>query len=123
MSAIFWEQVTERKTTDCWHWNGKHEKSRPIFNGEKPYRVAYQLRNGDLRSGNHVHHKCENCACVNPHHLVQLTPEEHVAAHKAIHRKDEETLRRIYDGQWRIDSMEESGIREKVELIADRYEA
>ena len=119
MSTAFWEQVTQLKTTDCWPWNGGHDDSgRPLFNGQKAYRTAYQLRNGDLRSGNHVHHKCENCACVNPKHLVQLTPEEHRAAHDAIRLNDQETLRRIYSGQWRIDSINYEEERKKREAQA-----
>jgi hypothetical protein len=92
MIEDFWEQVTQLKTADCWPWNGKHdEDGRPIFDGEKAYRVAYQLRYKDLRSGYHVHHKCENSSCVNPRHLIQLAPEEHIAAHQALRRDDKET--------------------------------
>jgi hypothetical protein len=123
MSAAFWEQVTQLKTTECWPWNGQHDESgRPIFKSEKAYRVSYQLRNGDLISGNHVHHKCENCACVNPKHLIQLTPEEHVAAHEAIRLNDEETLRQIYSRQWQtnwIDYREERR-RRKEEVEHER---
>jgi hypothetical protein len=122
MNTKFWEQVTMLKTTDCWPWNGEHDKSgRPLFNSEKAYRTAYQLRNGDLRSGNHVHHTCENCACVNPKHLVQLTPEEHTAAHQAINSSDRETLRQIYSGQLRIDSIGLVNYRE--ELRKRKFEA
>jgi hypothetical protein len=50
-------------TTECWPWTGGHDEDlRPVFRGEKAYRVMYELRNGDVPAGFHVHHKCENSA-------------------------------------------------------------
>jgi hypothetical protein len=57
----------------------------------------YQLRIGVVPAEFHVHHKCENSACVNPRHLVALSPE----AHRAVHATKDKTLKeRIYRGEW-----------------------
>jgi Ras of Complex, Roc, domain of DAPkinase len=47
-------------------WIGEHDAhGRPVFRGERAYRVMYRLRNNDVPTGFHVHHKCENSSCVN----------------------------------------------------------
>ena len=57
----------------------------------------YELRVGDVPPDFHVHHKCENSACVNPRHLVALSPE----AHRALHATKHKTLKeQIYQGEW-----------------------
>jgi len=45
-------------------------------------RLIYHQQIGGLRADQHVHHICENPACVEPTHLEALTKREHVAAHK-----------------------------------------
>jgi hypothetical protein len=94
----FLADVVEKTTRECWSWTGEHDADlRPVFRGEKAYRVMYELRIGDVPAGFHVHHKCENSACVNPRHLVALSPE----AHRAVHATKDKTLReRIYAGEW-----------------------
>jgi len=94
----FFQLVVEKETTKCWSWIGEHDTDgRPVFRGDKAYRIMYQLRNGDVPVGFHVHHKCENSACINPRHLVVLSPE----AHRAVHATKDKTLKeRIYRGEW-----------------------
>jgi hypothetical protein len=79
-------------------WIGQHDAGgRPIFRGEKAYRVMYELRKGDIPDGFHVHHKCGNSACVNPRHPVALSAE----AHRAVHATKDKALKEsIYQGEW-----------------------
>jgi hypothetical protein len=68
-----------------------------VFRGEKAYRIMYELRIRKVPDGFHVHHKCSNSACVNPRHLVALSPE----AHRAVHATKDIVLKeRIYRGEW-----------------------
>jgi hypothetical protein len=85
-------------TTECWAWAGDHDQDlRPIFRGEKAYRVMYRIRFNGIPTGFDVHHKCANSACVNPRHLVALSPE----AHRAVHATKSHALKeRIYRGEW-----------------------
>jgi hypothetical protein len=94
----FFRLVVEKETTRCWSWIGAFGfDRRPVFRGEKAYRVMYKLRTADLPANFHVHHKCENSTCVNPRHLVALSPE----AHRAVHATKDRALReQIYRGEW-----------------------
>jgi hypothetical protein len=97
----FWSNVISRKTAECWFWDGDHDKDgRPIFRGEKAYRVAYQLRIGPIGQGDDIHHKCENSSCVNPRHLDALSPEAHRYVHQALHKGDGEFAEQICNGEW-----------------------
>jgi hypothetical protein len=94
----FWRLVVQKGTTACWSWAGEYDADcRPLFRSEKAYRVMYEEVKGDIPAGFHVHHKCESCACVNPGHLVALSPE----AHRAVHATKDKTLKaQIYRGEW-----------------------
>jgi hypothetical protein len=94
----FFQLVVEKETTSCWSWIGEYDlDKRPVFRGDKAFRVMHRLRVGDVPDRFHVHHKCENSACVNPRHLVALSPESHRAIHAT---KDKMLKERIYRGEW-----------------------
>lgn len=45
------------------------------------HRLAYSEANNGIPEGYHVHHLCDNKTCINPTHLVALTPQEHREVH------------------------------------------
>ncbi len=45
------------------------------------HRLVYELMVGDIPKGNHVHHDCEQPACINPEHLRSVSPSEHGRTH------------------------------------------
>ncbi|MGA8654676.1 MAG: HNH endonuclease [Chthoniobacterales bacterium] len=113
----FLRLVVPGSTTACWLWAGDHDGSlRPVFRGEKAYRVMYELRNGDVPAGFHVHRKCENSACMNPRHLVALSPAQHRAAHAT---KDRAIKEQIYRGEW---EQIQAAKAEPAQLAKERYE-
>lgn len=94
----FLKLVVMKGTTECWPWAGPHDEDfRPVFRGEKAYRWMYEIRIRRVPDGFHVHHKCGNSACVNPRHLVALSPEAHRRVHST---KDKALKERIYQGEW-----------------------
>ncbi len=82
--------VVEKPTSKCWAWAGQFDGDlRPIFGGEKAYRVMHELRNGEIPVGWDVHHKCNNSSCVNPRHLMALPKELHRQVHSDPNRAQE----------------------------------
>lgn len=45
------------------------------------HRLAYSDANGGIPEGYHIHHLCDNKVCINPTHLIALTPDDHRALH------------------------------------------
>ncbi len=43
----------------------------------RAHRVYYEASKGTIESGKQLHHLCEQRACVNPDHLLPVTPKEH----------------------------------------------
>lgn len=67
---------------ECWLWLkavinsgygvlGADDKVRTA------HRVAYERSHGGLEASMHVHHLCENKRCLQPDHLVALSPGAH----------------------------------------------
>lgn len=84
--ADFWSHVLPGRSDDeCWPWLGKLTAKgygRYGKNGAHiAHRLAYEVEVGPVPDGHHLHHLCENPACVNPEHLAIVTPKEHRNVH------------------------------------------
>ncbi len=84
MLKQFWTYVQD-KESGCREWTkavGKYS-GYGIFRGMNAHVFAYMDVNPDEDIWDmHIHHICENKKCVNPEHLVALTPGEHISLHK-----------------------------------------
>ncbi len=73
--------------TGCWLWNasktstgyGQFRFGSQGTSPQKAHRVSYELSVGPIPFGFHLHHQCETTLCVNPNHLLAVTPKEHIA--------------------------------------------
>lgn len=62
-------------------WHDESGRKRMEYAHRRAYREFYGV---EIEPGNHVHHVCTNPACINPHHLQQVTPAEHRAIHREL---------------------------------------
>lgn len=68
--------------TNCWVWTGSLSwKGYPVkYVGDTQYKVhrkVYSDIYGGITEGNQIHHLCEVKQCINPSHLVEVTPAHH----------------------------------------------
>ena len=80
----FWQRVTVLGRYDCWLWS-THPRYGS-FRRWPVHRWIWQFTYGSLDSNCHIHHCCLVKSCVNPRHLMQLTPESHFRIHVEIER-------------------------------------
>jgi hypothetical protein len=79
----------EKLKTHCWLWNGGHAHSYGMFYWGPPNEtihahVASYRFFVKANHKKHIHHRCENRGCVNPEHLIDLTPLEHMKEHGLV---------------------------------------
>ena len=68
----------------CWEWTAYISKTTGYGDfgckGKviQAHRFSYANFKSEDIAGKHVHHICENRRCVNPEHLVALSPADHI---------------------------------------------
>jgi len=74
-------EFVEKHESGCWLWTGAHSgfgygvlriNHRNVFT----HRISWELHIGPIKKGQHVLHKCDVPACVNPEHLFLGTLQD-----------------------------------------------
>lgn len=81
----FWANVD--KGPSCWFWTSADNYEYGILRiGSRirlAHRMAYEICIGHIQRGRQLHHTCKNTLCVNPGHLVSMTPADHARIDKS----------------------------------------
>ena len=67
-----WSRIHKTKD-NCWLYNNK-ASSYGSINGRPAHRVMYEILEGPIPKNMHVHHLCFVKGCINPKHLLVVTP-------------------------------------------------
>lgn len=96
LSEDDWQEEERGYLSPCWIWQDNRDESKQRFphrmlmlNRKRvaAHRAVYELFVGAIPEGHHLHHLCFQCACVNPDHLVPMTPSEHMREHRRLQRE------------------------------------
>lgn len=96
IEARFGRKIKVR-TDGCWAFGGIGTYGTVNFTrrgasrtgGVAAHRFAYEILVGPIPDGLHLHHTCEHPGCVNPAHLMPLTPGEHAQEHARLRAEQE----------------------------------
>lgn len=93
-------RYTRDRTTGCWMWNGAtfssgHGAVKIMGIAHIAHRVIFSYFRGQIPIGLHLHHTCERPACVNPAHLMLVTPGEHSRIHAKLSYAKVAEIRRL----------------------------
>jgi HNH endonuclease len=77
-------RIEKDPVTGCWLWTGARKREgygEVTIEGKVCYahRVMYERFCGPIPEGYHLHHLCQHRHCVNPGHLLAVSPREHQA--------------------------------------------
>ena len=80
-TITLWNRVV-KKEDGCWEWTGGVTTAgygELMINKQMWYahRLSYTENKGNIPNGYQIDHTCENKKCVNPDHLIALSPQEH----------------------------------------------
>lgn len=75
--------------TPCWIWqrgisDTGYGTLRVDGKAMNAHRVFYLREHGTIPDGHELHHLCEVKACVNPSHVIPVTPKEHTRLGRGI---------------------------------------
>lgn len=81
----FWKYIIKGENdNDCWKWTaGKKKAGYGTLRDDDgastgAHRISYKIHFGDIPSGFHVCHRCDNPECCNPVHLWVGTPQQNI---------------------------------------------
>ena len=84
-TQFFWTLVHVGNPLICWPWKGSRDGKgygrllRPKYLKNKgAHRIAYALTFGNIKSGLHICHRCDNPICCNPFHLFEGTQKDNI---------------------------------------------
>jgi hypothetical protein len=126
-AARFWGRVQRGAGDACWLWTGSRMTRGygQVYWGNGPkgaHRVAWELSHGPIPEGQHILHRCDVPACVNPDHLFIGTHTENMkdAATKGRLHAPRPGRQKLTDAQIDdIAALVQSGMKRY--LVAARY--